>query len=288
MVLRRDAAGVLAIGQPAHARLCGQLARLWGNERFGAVRPLDEVALGAEQHDIGMAAWDLAPARNPATGLPTTFIEMAPEVNAQLWRDGPPTLISQSRYAALLATMHGRRLSQMRDVDSLAPDAAAVVRALRDESVEREAELTAALRADPDVAELAGAELITRNSDLVWTWDALSLALLLDWAPHTFSAVPAAGRTAVDMKLDTVTGRGREPSLSLSPWPFRERDGVVVMTEGRRLTATYDSDAALSAGLAAAPWETIRFRLVPAGAARGRPVPTPRSACSPANPAHGA
>jgi hypothetical protein len=61
MVLRHDASGVLAIGQPAHARLCGQFARAWGNERFGTVEPLEEVALGAEQHDLAWSDWDIAP-----------------------------------------------------------------------------------------------------------------------------------------------------------------------------------------------------------------------------------
>ncbi|HEY2594793.1 MAG TPA: DUF3891 family protein, partial [Chloroflexota bacterium] len=69
MILRRDDAGVLAVGQASHAWLSGQLARAWGNDRFGAVEPLAEVALGAEQHDVGMAGWDLAPVRNPETGL---------------------------------------------------------------------------------------------------------------------------------------------------------------------------------------------------------------------------
>ena len=84
MVLRRDAEGVLAVGQASHAWLCGQLARAWGNERFGAVVPLDEVALGAEQHDVGMARWDLDPVRNPQTGLPNSFMEMGAQANAGL------------------------------------------------------------------------------------------------------------------------------------------------------------------------------------------------------------
>lgn len=264
MVLRRDAAGVLAVGQPAHARLCGQFARAWGNARFGPVAPLEEVALGAEQHDLGMARWDLAPTRNSETGLPTSFLEMAPQVNAQLWREGPPQLIPASRYAALLATMHGRRLSELRDLDELPAPAAAVVRALREECAAREATLTAALRADPEAAPAATARDIARNSNLVWTWDRLSLALLLDWAPYTLQAVPTAGGGALDVHLRAVPPRDGLPTLSLSPWPFDDPDGVVVTTEGRRLSSTYDSDAALDAALDAAAWETIRFAMVPA------------------------
>ena len=89
MVLRRDGAGVLAVGQAAHAWLCGQLAREWGNERFGAVLPLDEVALGAEQHDVGMAEWDLHRVRNSRTGLPVSFIEMPLADNLGLVAPGP-------------------------------------------------------------------------------------------------------------------------------------------------------------------------------------------------------
>ncbi|HTU30025.1 MAG TPA: DUF3891 family protein [Solirubrobacteraceae bacterium] len=258
MVLRRDAAGVLAVGQPAHARLCGQFARAWGNERFGRVEPLEEVALGAEQHDLAWADWDLAPALNPDTGLPVSFLELDPGVAAELWRHGPPRLIAQSRWAALLAAMHGRRLSELRDVDALDDRAAGSVRTLRHEFRALEAELAGSLDVDP--------ELIARNSDLVWTWDGLSLALLLDWAPHTLRSVPAAGRSRADIVVRAVAERDGLVTLSLAPWPFEDPAGVMVETEGRRLADTYASENALHAALAEAPWETVRFGLVPAPA----------------------
>ena len=121
MVLRHDDDGVLAVGQASHAWLCGQFARAWGNARFGAVEPLDEVALGAEQHDVGMARWDLDPARHAETGLPKSFMEMGAQANARLWSRGPQRLVSQSRYAALLAIGHGRRLYESFDVDGASP-----------------------------------------------------------------------------------------------------------------------------------------------------------------------
>jgi hypothetical protein len=256
MVLRRDAAGVLAVGQQAHARLCGQFARSWGNERFGTVDPLEEVALGADQHDLAWADWDRTPALNPETGLPVSFLELDPGLAAELWRHGPPRLITQSRWAALLATMHGRRLSELRDADALEDRAGASVRTLRSESRAREQELLASLEADP--------ELVSRNSDLVWAWDGLSLALLLDWAPHTLRAVPAGGRSRVDIAVRAVPERDGLVTLSLSPWPFADPAGVLVETEGRRLVDTYSSEAELHAALDQAPWETVRFWLVPA------------------------
>src|SRR6185437_12560483 len=190
MVLRHDAAGVLAVGQASHAWLCGQLARAWGNQRFGVVQPLDEVALGAEQHDVGMARWDLQPARNPDTGLPKSFIQMGAQANAALWSRGPQRLVTQSRYAALLAVKHGRRLYEAFDLQAAAAADAQAVTAFLAHAAELEASLLQALRADPFSAPHATAERVSRNSALVWTWDLISLALLSDWAPRTLESVP--------------------------------------------------------------------------------------------------
>lgn len=119
MVLRHDDRGVIAIGQPSHAWVSGQLARNWGNAWFGSVAPREEVCLAAEQHDIGMADWDLTPTRNPATGLPYSFTEMPLDNHVECWRAGPRRLLSQSRYASLLTARHGRRLYELRKLDEL-------------------------------------------------------------------------------------------------------------------------------------------------------------------------
>ena len=128
MLLRRDDRGVMAIGQPSHAWISGQLARAWGNETFGPVAPWEEVCLAAEQHDIGMAAWDLHPTFNPESGLPYGFTEMPLAEHLECWRTGPPRLVRQSRLAALLCSLHGTRLYAMRDLSRMADDDAAAVR----------------------------------------------------------------------------------------------------------------------------------------------------------------
>ena len=119
MLLRNDRGGVLAIGQTSHAWISGQLARAWGNARFPAPEPRDEVCLAAEQHDIGMAQWDLEPTGNPNTGLPYSFMEMPLTEHLGLWSAAPRRLLTQSRYAALLVSMHGARLYARRDQDAL-------------------------------------------------------------------------------------------------------------------------------------------------------------------------
>ena len=268
MVLRRDARGVLAVGQASHAWLCGQLARAWGNERFGAVEPLPEVALGAEQHDVGMARWDLTPVRNPETGLPASFMEMGAAANAERWRAGPRRLVTQSRYGALLAIMHGQRLYRRFDLDAASAEEAAAVGAFLNHARELEERLLAALRADPFTAPYATPALVARNSQLVWTWDLMSLALLLDWAPLTLEAVPVADGGTADVALTPVSAD--PPVLSLDPWPFAAPE-VRVHCEGRRLAHGFADDRALAGGLEKAPWETVQFIL--AAGAELRPGP---------------
>jgi hypothetical protein len=252
MVLRRDGRGVVAVGQAAHAWLCGQLARAWGNAQFDSVVPLAEVVLGAEQHDVGMAEWDLHPTLNPQTGLPQSFTEMELAANLGLWRAGPLRLSSQSRYAALLATMHGRRLYERRDLSAAPAAEAQLIEGFLAESRVQEAWLLQALRDDPATAAHATDERVARNSQLLWTWDTLSLALLLDWAPLTLRDVPATGADMTDVELSA--------DGVLDPWPFAA-PVVSVHCDARRLDGTFADDAGLAAGLSRAPWETVRFEL---------------------------
>jgi hypothetical protein len=257
LLLREDERGVLAIGQPSHAWVSGQLARAWGNARFGAVEPYEEVCLAADQHDAGMARWDLTPSRNPDTGLPRSFTQMPLAVHLQLWTEGPQRLVRQSRYAALLASMHGFRLYQQRNLDALSRSDADAVRSFLRERLRFQENLLASLRADPATASAAGPELVARNSQLIWTWDFLSLALCLEWAPCAAPEVPTAGRT-VELRLSSDERPGR---LTLDPWPFA-KPVVKLHCEGQRLTGHFESDGALQDALARAPWESVEFELV--------------------------
>lgn len=264
MLIRHDDRGVLLIGQPSHAWISGQLARAWGNQRFGPVHPYEEVCLGGEQHDVGMSEWDLAPTRNPDTGLPHSFIEMSLPVHLELWTAAPKRLVAQCRYAALLASMHGTRLYEMRDLTTLEAPAAAAIRTFLAAQRAFQEELLASLRADPRTADVAAPDLVARNSGLIWTWDFMSLAVCLDWAPCTVSDVPTAdGATDV-----TITAAGPPPGpgqIEVDPWPFGA-EAVRVRAEGRRLETTYGTDEALATALDHAPWETVEFELRPASA----------------------
>src|SRR5688572_28612195 len=115
MLVRPDGDSFLCIGQSSHAWISGQMARAWADP----FEPYEEVCLAAEQHDVGMAEWDLAPALNPETGLPVAFTEMPFSVHSALWLEAPKRLVTTSVYAAALVSLHGTRLYELR---SMTPD----------------------------------------------------------------------------------------------------------------------------------------------------------------------
>jgi hypothetical protein len=236
MVLRElEKDVVLCIGQPAHAWLSGQLAQEWGNGLFPEPRPRAEVLLAAAQHDLGMAAWDAAPELNPDTGWPRSFLEMPIETHLGLWSAAPALAMAQSRWVALLVSMHGAFLYERRAQEPGVAEYLAAQRSLQDE-----------LRTSLGVSERDA----RRNQRLLAAWDWMSLVLCMDRLPADVDA-----ERAINM---SERGGGE---VSVSPWPFR-RDHVEVHVEGRRLDGRFEDEEAMRANLRAGPWERLEIRLV--------------------------
>jgi Protein of unknown function (DUF3891) len=242
MLLRPDGDdAVVAIGQASHAWVSGQLARAWGNARFPPPSPREEVCLGAEQHDVGMALWDLAPELNPATGLPQQFFEVPRRTHLALWERAPEHLLTQSRYAALLVSLHGTGLYERFPPRTNDPEIAAAVQAYLDGQHAFQ---------DRVAAELgAPAGELRRNQALLAVWDDLSLALCMRGTPREVRNVPSA-KGAVALTLEAVGEDGT--AHTLSPWPFEARE-LTVRVEGRRLTGRFSDAASLHAALTRAP-----------------------------------
>jgi hypothetical protein len=225
MLLRPDGDATICIGQPAHAFVSGQLAAAWQPRP----EPYEEVVLAATQHDAGMADWDAAPELNPETGLPQSFMEMRLETHLRLWTHAPHRVLPQSRYAALLVSMHGTALYEMRDLGKL-DDPTPVTSYL-----DGQRELQRRLGADLDQDQLR------RNQKLLWAWDFLSLGLCLRWDEASVG----------DLTLHSDT---------IEPWPFAT-EAIELHTEGRRLEGRYDTAGDLHAALDAAPWVRLEFDL---------------------------
>ena len=243
MLVRDD----LVIGQPAHAWVSGQLARAWGNAAFPAPAPFEAVCLAAEQHDVGWADADLAPPLDPATGRPAPFTAVARPYHLAVWGAAPRRLLSQSRYAALLVSLHGTGLYERLGGDR-PPEVAAAIAAYLDGQRALQAELSAGL----DPAE------VTRNRALLRCWDSFSLALCLPHLPWRLEGVPGADADA------TIVVGGDGEAVSVDPWPFRHAR-VEVACEGRRLEGRFADEAAFHAALEAAPWVPLRWVLTPPG-----------------------
>ena len=245
MLVRIDDDGALAIGQLSHSWLSGQLARAWGNERFIAPEPREEISLGAQQHDVGWALFDLAPQWSEQTGLPRSFLEITVEEHLAIWREAPDQLQSASLCAALVVSMHGRSLSELR-AGRGAEEAAAVSEHIEAEQ-KRQAELCEALGISEEDAR--------RIQRQMWTWDGLSLALCHRWTGFTARDVPCQdGLRAMELRVTS------QDAWTLDPWPFAE-DHVVVRCEGRRLDAGYESEPAMREAFANARPVALTFRL---------------------------
>ncbi|HEY7836904.1 MAG TPA: DUF3891 family protein [Solirubrobacteraceae bacterium] len=246
LVRREDEEGALAIGQLSHAWLSGQLARAWGNEEFPAPEPREAVSLGAEQHDVGWALFDLRPGLSTDSGLPRSFLELTPQEHLSIWRTAPDRLLSVSAHAALVVSLHGASLSQLRVVGS--QEGVADLQAhIADERRRQER-----LREQLGISE----EQTQRIQRQMWTWDGLSLALCSGWDPFTARDVPA--RTGlVDLELRSA---GRDGEFALEPWPFT-LPRVELRCEGKRLAPHYDDEEAMQRALDEAEPVTLAFVL---------------------------
>jgi hypothetical protein len=252
VILRPDGGGaVVAIGQASHAWLAAQLAQAWGNDRFAPPAPREEVLLAAAQHDIGWIEWDLRPERHPDTGLPRQFFELDRPTHVALWTAAPQRVLTQSRYAALLVSMHGTGLYQRFPPRTDDPDIARAVAAYLEGQGALQEQLAAQVGAD--------AGQLRRNQALLAAWDDLSLALCRDEpGPHAVPGVPVGADDGEPATLTLTRDAGG--GFVVDPWPFGASP-IAVRVEGRRLDGPSPDEVALHAALDRAPVRTITAEL---------------------------
>src|SRR3954471_5962889 len=105
MMYRQEEGRVLAISQPAHAWISGQLMRRL------AVAPSETLQLTAEQHDLGWLDWERAPPFDAAAGRPPPFREVGAKSHAPMWTQGVErALAAWGPHVALLISRHGGRI----------------------------------------------------------------------------------------------------------------------------------------------------------------------------------
>jgi hypothetical protein len=249
MLFRTEPSSVLAISQPTHAWISGQILRAW-DEALG--KPL---LLAAEQHDIGWLDWETAPTFNSQTGRPHLFREIGAAVHSPMWRQGVERALGAwGTHVALLVSRHGgviyRRYTDRHRISEA--DAAAAQTYL-----ETQAPMEAAW------AKTLGldAAALQKQTTLVALSDTLSLALCGELkTPIEVEAPKARGGTET---LRLIESPGHPFDFVLSPWPLRT-DVLTVEGEARPLPATgrFDDEAAMRTWLKSPERRLFRARLM--------------------------
>jgi len=249
MLLCKEDQGVIAIPQPSHAWLSGQLARAWGNEQFAAPTPRDEVCLAAEQHDIGWHGWETRPALDAETGLPQEFFKVPSKTHVALWREGVRRARAFGRYPALLVSLHADTIySRYFDFEKASVEIAKSVRAFLDEQHRFQARMAASLLADPKICDQASADAIERNRVLIAALDWMSLEICRGVKKEV--KIPDV-RMARDQRTDLRLSPRNGNEIAVNPWPFREAS-LIVRAEGKRLTGRFSTQRNLQRALAKA------------------------------------
>ena len=164
----------------------------------------------------GHGRWDAAPERDPATGRPYSFMEMPLDVHlgALAPRAGAGAGAEPLRRAAGLDA-RVRAVRDARPASDGADDAARGARLPR-----RPAAVAGAPARGRSACPRREAR---RNQRLLWTWDFLSLAVCLDWAPGVARGVPSA-QGSEDLRLASDGARAAARSASPST-PGHSRSG---------------------------------------------------------------
>jgi hypothetical protein len=258
MLLRKYAEGVIAVSQPAHAWLSGQLARNWRVTDFVGVK--EEVCIAAEQHDIGFMEWEQSPTLNPSTGLPHTFMEMPRAIHLEVWTRGIQQMLWFGRYPALLVSRHFTGLAQRNGFSGTAQDERLLLEFLERQE-EFQSSLETSLANDFHYGEFSTEEILRHHQQLVSLWDWVSLLLCHRLKKPQVVAWPVWKKGATELQLTPLEEAGAK--VKVEPWPFAVQ-AVDLVCEGRHLLRSYTDESEMREGLRAAAPVVLGIRLEPA------------------------
>jgi hypothetical protein len=253
MLFRHGNGDVIAISQPSHAWLSGQLARAWGNEKFAAPSPYEEVCLAAEQHDLAWLAWESAPTLNLATGLPHEFREINVKIRIALWRRGIGLALGFGQYPALLISLHAHTIHAAFARSTASPTSGPAaedhqnMRDFLDEQQDFRRDLLKALSARPRYHAYSTPEACERNRLLIFAVDRMSLMICWGIRGETIIPdVPVDEHATINLRLRSRTGEFDD--LIVDPWPFTT-DRCKVICEGCRIADRFDDETMMRSAL---------------------------------------
>ncbi len=272
--MRAQAAHLSLITQNDHARLAGELAAHWGNDRIPASPPPREaLILATALHDAGWIPLDEQPLWNPATGQPFSFIDEPLVRKLPHYSAGLDLVEQQDAYAALLCSRHYASFFPPDRQQELGDTAVNFAAAEHD----RQERLRNALRQAGRQIELDREAI---DLGLLKLWDDLSLYVGLNepgvakarehpWYRSGFRTIPlwptgsgCATHHAQQPPSIQLHARWLDLSrIALRPFPLQH--ALVCRLSYRRLTRSGLDAENFEQRLRQAPWEEQHVRFVP-------------------------
>ncbi|GAB4430300.1 MAG: hypothetical protein Kow00106_24950 [Anaerolineae bacterium] len=258
-MIRRTEAGVTwLIHQAAHAYIAGKIAAHWVGVDNMTLVPRDDLLIAAMFHDAGWYAAERTPRIN-GQGLPRTFTEMDLDEHFDIWRASIESVFAQSRYAALLTSLHCAALYalRLRYLDDPPADRQRIEAFLDERHAWQEA-LIAALRDHPLYSRAITPAALDENLRLLQVWDYLSLLVCMgNVHEQVLEDVPVGRGQRATLRLAADGLRG----MALAPFPLDEP--LTVWIEARPVNkGSFASDAELQEALKDIPYRPLAFEFV--------------------------
>jgi hypothetical protein len=260
------------ITHPDHARLAGEFAAAWGNEKFRKPEPRARVLKGISCHDDGWAARDAHPSIT-REGKPSAFstelvgkYSAFEEIDLEEYlavRDRAVRIVAEEDpYAGLLIALHTYNLlTAHADRSTIAPDGLVLLDAFLERQRAYQAELRDAIAADSSLRPLeADEQTILEHFRLLQACDNLSLLTCVAFAApaHLLHPLPLNGGGSETVKVLPVAPR----HFRLDPWPF-SAPALSFAFPARHVDGKLFADAkSLERAYFAAPIESLTVKLV--------------------------
>jgi hypothetical protein len=252
-----------------HTSFAGQLARVFGNDRFEPVAPREEMFYLIDHHDQGWRELDAEAPMDPETRLPYHLVETPLEKIITTSEKSPSLNSERHPYCGLLSSMHtwglynGRYgLSDMVLLDSISDESRPLVQAMLDGELERQKRLKAQLVASPATAEWLEEPRLMQNYKQLQFFD--TAALYFQMRHDEARGAARFDHVPLNAEEDVQVAVSREASgvYAFAPFPFGRVDVEVSFT-GRYLAPLATDDRRdLATVLAALPESSQTVRLV--------------------------
>lgn len=259
------------ITHPDHARLAGQFAAAWGNDRFRRPEPRSRVLHGISTHDDGWAARDAHPSIT-REGKPSAFsTELVGKYSAFEEIDLADYLAVRERavriiaeadpYAGLLIAKHTYNLlTAHADRTTIAPAQLPLLDTFLEQQLAYQQQLLGRIAADESLTTLEkDPATIEEHFRLLQACDNLSLLTCVAFASpaHLLHPLPLTDGSTAEVRVEPLAPR----HFRLDPWPFTEAEYKFRFPARHVIGHRFASSAELEAHFAAAPVESLEVRL---------------------------